>query len=86
MVNKRIPNKVVFPFGYVIKVEQVSPQHKDLYTESGYMDGIWDPSRQLISINKSLPAKRRRRILYHELEHALNDAAHYFIDEKIIGD
>lgn len=83
--RRRIPKRVVLPLGVVISVVQVSPCHEYLITENGtYADGIWDPAAHRIAIDKTLPMKRRKKILYHELIHCINDVIHELEDDGMI--
>ena len=84
--NIRIPKRVAFPFGYTVTIELVPPSNENLLAESGYADGIWDPETRKIYINKKLSAYRRRRLVIHELAHALNDCQHHLVDTGVIGD
>lgn len=85
MVVKRIPKRVVLPFGIIISISQVSPCHEYLLTENGtYADGVWDPASHRISIDKTLSMKRRKKILYHELLHCINDVMHELEDAGVL--
>ncbi len=85
MSAKRIPKRVVLPFGVTISVVQVSPCHEYLLTENGsYADGVWDPAIHRIAIDKTLPVRRRKKILYHELLHCVNDVMHELEDAGVI--
>ena len=86
MANKRMPKRVVLPFGYIVTVMMCSPGSEELFTDVGPVDGLWDSITRKIFINKALSARRRRRILLHELAHALNDCEHQLMDDGIIGD
>lgn len=70
----RLPKRVVLPFGYVVSVKQ-RPD-----SEMEGQDGLWDVETRTISIRKSLPLRRRRYILIHELGHALWDSQHQHLD------
>lgn len=76
---RRIPTRVVLPFGYRISVRQVSDADMDKRDINA--DGIWDAETRTIYIRKRLPVTRRRYILAHELGHAWLDWQHRYLDE-----
>lgn len=78
----RIPKKVELPFGYTVQIELLT--NKAFKAKHGtLLDGIFDPETRTISIRVQLPLKRRRYILGHELDHAVNDWRHWYGDEGI---
>mgnify|MGYP001574712457 FL=1 len=83
--QRRIPTKIILPFDYVVTVQQVPPQSEALLAEGGYSDGIWDPLSRIISVNNKLPAKRKRYIVIHEMQHALVDLLHDLADRGIVS-
>lgn len=80
----RLPNYVRFPFGYVCKVKQVTDHEmrKIVGVDVGddISDGLWDGDSGTIYIRKSLPVRRKRYILGHELGHAFLDWQHFCLD------
>lgn len=81
MSQHRIPKQVRFPFGYVVTVRQVSDQELDKAIEG--VDACWDCNERSIWIRRSLPIKRRRYLLAHELGHAWLDWQHQYLDEGV---
>jgi Zn-dependent peptidase ImmA (M78 family) len=70
----KIPTKVVFPFKYIVKIEQVSSEELGIATndpQPGY--AAWSVDKQTIYLDKSRPIKNRRADLVHELGHAFLD-------------
>ena len=74
----RIPGRVTFPFGYTVKVQQVTDAVMDQIAAD--CDGVWDVETRTITLRKSLPSRRKAYILTHELQHALLDLTHTFLD------
>jgi len=74
----RLPTRVVLPFGYIIRVKQITAHEMDFICDSA--DGLWDDEEKTIYIRKSLPMTRRRYILAHELGHAWLDWQHRHLD------
>lgn len=74
----KLPRRVVFPFGYVVQVLQVPPE-----VLSGDSDSEWNADTRTITINKQCAVARRRYLLLHELEHALNDLHHWAMDTGV---
>jgi Zn-dependent peptidase ImmA (M78 family) len=70
-----IPKRVVFPFGFVVRVEQVS---RNVLTQD--VDSEWNGDSRSIFIDKGLSLQRRRYLLTHELGHAWLDWQHYIMD------
>ncbi len=75
----RIPRKVVLPFGYVIRIRQLTNKQMDNMDKD--CDGLWDCNLRTIYIRKSLPLTRKRYILTHEVGHAFLDWQHQHLDE-----
>ena len=85
MTRYSIPRRIVLPFGWVIRVAQVSRTANALFDgdDNSYLDGRWDDLTRTIYINRDAPVKRRRHLLLHELDHAINDLMHWAGDQKI---
>ena len=86
MARLTIPQRICLPFGYIVTVKQVPPTDPALHdTETGEtLDGSWNSDTRVIAINKTLPMRRRRILLYHELQHGIADAQHHFLNEGIM--
>src|SRR6266702_2917680 len=70
MQRLTIPKRVQLPFGYVVTIKQVTDSEMEEIVEDGTgesVDGYWDPDERVLYIRKSLPIRRRRYILAHEL-------------------
>lgn len=82
----RLPKSVRFPFGYVCRVKQVTTtemkQLADVESSDAddIPDGLWEVDTQTIYIIKSLPVRRKRYVLGHELAHAFFDWQHFCLD------
>lgn len=78
----RLPRRITLPFGWIIRVEYLPEHHETLYDETTreFLDGIWDQEGKTIYINKHVSVRRRRRLILHELDHALNDLRHWAAD------
>ena len=75
----RLPARVVFPFGYRVRVKQATDRElRDLADDRP--DGLWIAEERTIYIRKCLPITRKRYILAHELAHAVNDWMHFCLD------
>jgi uncharacterized protein DUF955 len=86
MQRLTIPKRVQLPFGYVVTIKQVTDSEMEEIVEDGTgesVDGYWDPDERVLYIRKSLPIRRRRYILAHELGHAWNDWQHHAMDNGI---
>jgi hypothetical protein len=73
-VRRRIPKSLTLPFGYRVTIREVPK--KDL--EDCYAD--WQSDTRTIRIQKSLSVAQKRYLLWHELLHAVHDAAHSALD------
>ena len=80
-MSARIPPRVRLPFGYVVRVLQIADSDMDQVAASA--DACWDDESRTILIRRSLPIKRRRYLLAHELGHAWLDWQHRYLDEGI---
>ncbi len=76
----RFPCRIVFPFGFVISVRQVTDSEMKEAADGGEADGLWLVDSREILILKTMPIKRRRYILAHELNHALTDFVHHYLN------
>lgn len=76
----RIPARVVFPFGYVVKIREVTVHEmRDLEEiEAGEeeAEGLWDVDERTLYVLKCLTRRRKRYVVIHELAHALLDMGH----------
>lgn len=77
-MSLRLPRFIQLPFGYKIRV---------LLTNSadilGDLDGAWDVEVRTIYVRQTLPARRRRYILIHEMGHAWLDFQHQHMDDGV---
>jgi len=94
MGSNVLPRVVVFPFGWRIKVKQVSEtemkslqkvqcpvcEHEDSVVD-GELDGLWDQGSKTIYLLRSLKITRKRYMFIHELDHAFNEWRHEMQDE-----
>lgn len=78
----RIPSRVVFPFGYRVKIKQVTDT--EMNEQAADADGLWEEETRTIYIRKNLPITRRRYLLAHELFHAWLDWQHLYMDKGIV--
>lgn len=82
----RIPASVRFPFGYVVRIRQVTDTEMAEESEAASTceapDGLWCHDTRVIFIRKALPPRRKRYILGHELGHAWLDWAHHCMNEN----
>lgn len=77
----RFPRRVVLPFGWVITVRLVTDAEMlDALEEEDLVDGLWLVEEKAILIRCSLPVRRLRYILTHELIHAAVDLHHAALD------
>lgn len=78
--HHRLPRRVDLGLGYVVQVVLV-PQAilqeivGDEEGNNGALDGLWDPDKRIIYVDKRCSSKRRREVFWHELLHAINDIA-----------
>lgn len=79
-----LPKKIVFPFGYVVSVLQVPDSQMLTISEEDekdqVCDGLWLVDILTIYIRKSLSITRKRYVLLHESQHALNDIMHALLN------
>jgi Zn-dependent peptidase ImmA (M78 family) len=82
-VTARIPRIVRLPFGYTVKVQQVTLQEmRDAIEEDDDPpDGAWVSDDMTIYLRRTLPAGRKRYILCHELQHAVADLTHAALND-----
>ena len=74
----RLPRYIELPFGYTIKV--ILTTDEDILDTA---DGVWDVESHTIYIRRTLPPKRRRYILIHEMGHAWLDFQHQHMDDGV---
>lgn len=76
----RIPRTVRLPFGYTVKVRNVSSAEMrdaiDAAPDEELPDGAWVSDDMTIYLLGSTPLRRRRYVLCHELQHAVTDLTH----------
>lgn len=84
-----LPEKIDLGCGHVILVVQVSPLIIQAAIGAG-TDAAWSvdvpddsPYAGVIFIDESLPEKRKRVLLYHELVHATNDISLWERDANV---
>lgn len=78
----RLPRQVRLPFGYTVQVKEVSDSEMRAEDEDGGLnDGLWDAETKTIYVRASIPPRRKRYILVHEMGHALWDYQHELFDE-----
>jgi len=86
-VALRIPRTVRLPFGFNISVRQVTrAEMKDACECDGDEegpDGLWDAEEMVIYLVRTLPVRRRRYVLCHELQHAVVDLMHAQLDDGV---
>lgn len=86
MAQKRLPlpKRIIFPFGYVVQVLQVPDSEMLTISEEDekdqVCDGLWLVDSLTIYIRKSLSITRKRYVLCHEAQHALNDIMHALLN------
>lgn len=86
MARRRIPETIRLPFGFAIKVRQISTTEMAEEAECApddAPDGLWDSESRTIYIKRSLPVTRRRYVLCHELEHAATDLTHQQLNDGV---
>lgn len=82
----RLPARVCFPFGYRVRVKQVTDTEMrecaddEDRSEPVSCDGLWIAEERTIYIRKCLPVRRKRYILGHELQHAFLDWQHHCLN------
>lgn len=79
----RLPTKIVFPFGYVVLIKEISDAEMRLEAgeEDEFPDGLFDPDTRSIFIRKDLPLGRKKYLLSHEVLHAVADWQHDLFNE-----
>lgn len=69
----RIPRQIVIP-GLLVTVRQLPADHKDLDGADATWD--YDDDRAVINVCRSLPIRRKRYLVWHELGHVILDLLH----------
>lgn len=64
-----IPEAILLPWGYLVRVVQVPPDHPELENRHA----AWDTDTQTIWLDKSKPMAELRWCLMHEMDHAYTD-------------
>ena len=73
----RLPTRIHLPFGYVVKVKQITVPEMRVFADGGPdLDGCWIAGERTIYVLRNLPIRRKRYILGHEVIHAVNDWLH----------
>lgn len=76
-MNPRLPSLIRLPFGYNVKVVQVSQRRMRELTDvepGNVVCGLWFVESRTIYIWNKLSPKEKRSTLWHELQHVLVDA------------
>lgn len=83
----RLPTRVTLPFGYIVKVKAITDsemaEEMDAESSEDICDGLWESETRTIFIRKSLPTRRQRYVLGHELLHAVLDFTHDTLNSEI---
>ena len=83
----RIPRTIRLPFGYTVKVVQVTVagmrEALDCDSEDDTPDGAWIVDDMTIYLLSRLPITRRRYVLCHELQHAAADLTHQQLNDGV---
>jgi Zn-dependent peptidase ImmA (M78 family) len=74
----RIPKTIRLP-GVVVRVFVVPPSELDDDCDACWM---YDEGKPVIRISASLGIKRKRYLLYHELQHAIHDILHTALQDN----
>ena len=79
----RFPKRLTLPFDYTIAIREVTDgEMRDMDdADVRTTDGCWDVETRTIYIVKTLPPRRKRYILGHELIHAVLDYNHHLLNE-----
>lgn len=81
-MNRRIPRTIRLPFGYTVRVREVSK--REMEDECGdYLDGAWVADDRTIYLRRTLNVTRKRYILCHELQHAIADLQHQQLNDGV---
>lgn len=78
MKPRRIPAVVHLPFGYDVRVLQVSKRDCEAAVGVNALAG-WVSDERTVYLTKSRPIKLRRADLAHELQHVMTDYLHALI-------
>ena len=78
----RIPTTVNLPFGYTIRVRQVSKRECEDRVGFNALAG-WVADERTVYLTKSRTIKQRRADLGHELQHVLVDYLSALIDQGL---
>lgn len=82
MKPRRIPAVVNLPFGYTIRIRQVSKTECEDRIGFNALAG-WVSDERTVYLTKSRPIKQRRADLAHELQHVLVDYLTALIDQGL---
>lgn len=82
-----LPRVVRLPFGFAVRVRIVTAAELARalgwsVTEAQDTDGAWHSDTRTIYLRSTLPPKRRRYVLAHELQHAVTDWAHHLLNRE----
>lgn len=80
-----IPRTIHLPFGYAVRVRQVTLREMQdaLEDDDDTPDGLWCVEDRTIYLRRSLPVRRKRYILCHELQHAVADLTHQQLNDGV---
>lgn len=79
----RIPRWVRLPFGYTVRVEQITlAELKKRCQEDVW--GYWDDTTRTVYIAKNAPIGKKRYALLHELKHAFADWEHLHFELGVV--
>lgn len=78
----RLPRVVHLPFGYRIRVKQVTKRELLFHVGEDCVAG-WIASERVIYLTRSRPIKQKRADLAHELGHAVVDYSDYLLSYGI---
>lgn len=81
----RIPRTIRLPFGYTIRVVQVTraEMRVEVECDADEPDASWDVDEMVIYLVRSLPERRKRYVLCHELQHAAADLTHQQLNDGV---
>ena len=82
MKMKRIPTRVRLPFGYDVRVRQVSKRECQEAVGCDALAG-WVASDRTVYLIRSRPIRLKRADLAHELQHVLIDYLHVLVGQGL---
>lgn len=74
----RLPRVVRLPFGFAVRVRvttaaEMARACRWSLAEAQTVEGSWDWDSRTIYVRSTLPPRRKRYVLAHELQHAVTD-------------